>query len=102
MINKCIANNNPKPSFHEIAGAFVITFHKAKNEGLNEGLNGGLNGGLFSLLNQIKLFPGLNSDKLSASLNIPKKTIERWIGLLRKQERIEFRGSKKTGGYFCL
>ncbi len=32
----------------------------------------------------------------------PKKTVERWISKLKKMNLIEYRGSKKTGGYFVL
>jgi hypothetical protein len=33
-------------------------------------------------------------------MNIPPKTIERWITSLKSDNKIEFRGIKKTGGYF--
>jgi ATP-dependent DNA helicase RecG len=33
-------------------------------------------------------------------LKTPAKTIERWIKQLRDEGEIEYRGSKKTGGYF--
>jgi len=34
------------------------------------------------------------------SLNTPQKILERWIKKLRDEGRIEFRGSKKMGGYY--
>jgi predicted HTH transcriptional regulator len=33
-------------------------------------------------------------------LNISKRTIERQLSLLKKQNKIEFKGSPKKGGYF--
>jgi len=33
-------------------------------------------------------------------MNKPAKTIERWIKKLREKGKIEFRGSKKAGGYY--
>jgi len=44
--------------------------------------------------------PGQRVVELAAALNIPPKTIERWIKKFREQERIVFTGSRKTGGYF--
>ena len=37
--------------------------------------------------------------QLEKELNVPVKTIERWIKQLRTEDRIAFRGSKKTGWY---
>lgn len=33
-------------------------------------------------------------------LEIPAKTLDRWIKIAKDHGRIEFKGSKKTGGYF--
>ncbi|MCK5320009.1 HTH domain-containing protein [Candidatus Parcubacteria bacterium] len=33
-------------------------------------------------------------------LNLTRRTIERWINKLKKEGKIEFKGSPKTGGYF--
>jgi ATP-dependent DNA helicase RecG len=37
---------------------------------------------------------------ISESLDVPLKTVERWIKKLRNESRIEFIGSSKTGGYY--
>jgi ATP-dependent DNA helicase RecG len=70
-------------------------------------LNGGIDGGtnarniedllLFSINN-----PGLNTMTTKTKLEIPQRTIERWIRELKKNGEIEFRGSNKTGGYFII
>jgi len=71
------------------------------NEGSNAGINEGLNEGLKSLLVQVKLHPGTQTNSLSGFLNSRStKTIERQIGILIKMGLIEHRGSKKTGGYW--
>ena len=31
---------------------------------------------------------------------VTKRTIERWIKQLKNEDKIEFRGAPKTGGYF--
>jgi ATP-dependent DNA helicase RecG len=33
-------------------------------------------------------------------MDVPVKTLERWIKILRSGGKIEFRGSPKTGGYW--
>jgi hypothetical protein len=33
---------------------------------------------------------------------VPAKTVERWLAELKGKGRIEYRGSKKTGGYFAI
>jgi len=37
---------------------------------------------------------------VAEKLGAPAKTVERWITVLKKQELIEHRGSRKTGGYY--
>lgn len=62
------------------------------NEGISEGIK--------LLLQYIKKTPGQRIPQLATGLNIPAKTIERWISELRKEQLVEFRGSKKAGGYY--
>ena len=87
------------------AGAFVITFFKEKikegiNGGIKEGINGGIKEGLKLLLHTIKENPSKRTNELAKSLKISERTIEKWIKKLKQQEKIVFKGSKKTGGYF--
>jgi ATP-dependent DNA helicase RecG len=69
------------------------------NGGISEGISGGVNEGISRLLEFIHNNPGQRVVELAAALNIPPKTIERWIKKLREQGRIVFMGSRKTGGY---
>jgi ATP-dependent DNA helicase RecG len=73
------------------------TFYKANpkmknNEGINEGIN--------SLLAYIKNNPNQRVSQIEKTLNTPAKTLERWIKQLKDEDKIVYRGSKKTGGYF--
>ena len=110
IIHSCLQNGWQKPLFEEKAGAFVVTFFRKKlkegiNGGLKEGINGrlkeGINGGLNLLLNTIKENPGKRTNELAKLLKISERTIEKWIKKLKQQEKIAFKGSKKTGGYFA-
>jgi len=66
----------------------------------SEGINGGINEGINSLIQFISDHPGKRLPEIEKYLKIPVKTLERWIKISRDQGRIEFKGSKKTGGYF--
>jgi predicted HTH transcriptional regulator len=65
------------------------------SEGINsegEGIN--------LLLETIIQHSGRRVNFYSKKLQVPIKTIERWIKKLRDNGEIEFRGSKKSGGYW--
>ena len=40
--------------------------------------------------------------KIRQKLSIPEKTLERYIKILRDAGLIEYKGSKKTGGYYIV
>jgi len=60
----------------------------------------GINEGIKLLLHHILQQSGQRTPQLASSLEVPVQTIERWVQELKKQKLIEFRGSKKTGGYY--
>jgi len=53
-------------------------------------------------LNYIKNNPGKHTNDLARSINIPEKTVERWIKELKEKSKIEYKGSKRTGGYYIV
>ena len=75
-------------------------------EGLNEGLkavikNGGVNEVEDQLLSLIHKHPGRKPQFFQSEMNIPKRTIERWLQKLRLENKIAYRGRpKRGGGYF--
>ncbi len=69
-------------------------------EGLNGGINEGINEGSNRLINYIAKQPGKRLPEIEKELEVPAKTLERWIKIAREQKRIEFKGSKKAGGYY--
>ena len=89
--------------YEESGDGFLVTLRYQKQkissvsvppEGISEGIN--------MLLEHIREAPGKRIPQLSEYLGTPSKTIERWIADLRRQERIEYRGSKKAGGYYAV
>jgi len=75
-----------------------VTF--LSGEGVSEGVSEGITEGIKGLFDYIKKNPGLRTPALSNKLNVPDKTIERWLKRLKDQQKVVFRGSRKTGGYF--
>jgi ATP-dependent DNA helicase RecG len=103
MVEGCAINGNPKPELKEMTGAFVVKFiRRTASEGEGGRISGGVNEGINRLLEFIRKNPGKRIVEIAAALNIPSKTIERWLKKLREQEKIVFIGSRKTGGYFIM
>ncbi len=75
---------------------------KAKEPSVDEGISEGISEGIAKLVKHIEKHPGNRAPELSKALKVPGKTLERWIKTAREKELIEFRGSKKTGGYYTI
>ena len=95
-------NGNPIPIYEERAGAFVIRIAKTGNLEKEQGLK---SGGVKQfdpqrLYGAIANKPGINHMELLSISGISKRTLERWLKKLKDQNKIEFRGAPKTGGYF--
>ncbi len=98
IVNECLEYGLPKPTFEYDWEAVKTTFYK-KNE--EEGINGGLNGGLNELLKFILKNEGLSAIQISEKLDTPLRTTQRYLKELKDKNKIEYKGSKKTGGYFA-
>ena len=93
--------------YEESGDGFLVTLRYQKQkislvsvppEGISEGISEGIN----LLLEHIRSAPGRRIPQMAGRLGIPAKTIERWIADLKRQGRIEYRGSKKAGGYYMV
>lgn len=95
----------PVPVFESIADFFKVTLFPIKEVntgGVSGGVSGGISGGVNELLDFIKENPGKNSREIQKQSGISKRTLERQLAKLRSEEKIEFRGAPKTGGYFAI
>lgn len=73
------------------------------NGGVNDkGFNqsGGVNELKDSIIQTIQSIPGINTPKLAISLNKSLRTIQRNLKQLSDEDKIEFRGAAKNGGYY--
>ncbi len=98
MIDECLKDGLPKPTFEYEWNSLKTTFYA--NKKVFEGLNEGISEGLKKLYDLIKNNPNNRSAFFAAELATSVKNIERWIKELKEKDLIEYRGSKKTGGYF--
>lgn len=94
ITNACKVNGNN--CIFDFTDAFWITIESNKDVGVSVGVNVGVN----SVLNHIKIHQPISAKSLSKYFDtVTQRTIERWISKLKKENKIEFKGSKKTGGY---
>ncbi len=80
-----------EPLFEVVGNFFKVTLFP---------LGGGVNGGVNILLTFLADNPGKKTGEIHRALDIPQRTLECWLKLLKTQGRIEFRGAPRTGGYF--
>lgn len=66
------------------------------------GINGGITEGEKLALDVVRTYPGNRVPYLSKASGIPERTLERYTSLLREKGLIEYKGSKRTGGYYPL
>jgi predicted HTH transcriptional regulator len=85
-----------KASFGKEAMETLAAFANSKGGTLLVGVNGGVN----DLLEYIQSNPGKKTADLKVVFNLPQRTLERWLKQLKGENKIEFRGPPKTGGYF--
>jgi ATP-dependent DNA helicase RecG len=106
-IETFVAYGLPEPEYEATQGGMAVTvfkkpFNNAQDNLIKEngGANGGVSGGVTELLLYIQLHPGQRASDIAKGLNLPLRTIERWLKKLKEAKTIEFRGASKTGGYF--
>ena len=92
------------PEFENFQHGFRVLVSAAPltNEGVSEGVSEGVNEGVAILTELIARSPGKRLPYYAEQLNIPRKTVERWLKTLRKEQAIVFKGPPKTGGYWIV
>ena len=88
-----------------IVTLYNMNYNEAQNDGINEEINVGQNvGQKFNvndrkniILKIIKETENLDTTDIARKLNVTKRTIERDLAALRKENKIEYIGSSKNG-----
>ena len=98
IINECLEYGLPAPTFEYEWEAVRTTFYKRVE---NEIVDGGINGGINILFEIISKNSGLSAVEISNKSNIPLRIVQRQVKELKDKNLIEYKGSKKTGGYYA-
>lgn len=64
------------------------------------GVIGGVTGGVSDALAFIQMNPNSRANAIAKALQIPLRSVERYLSQLKKDGKIEFRGAPRNGGYF--
>ena len=98
VIDECLAYGLPKPTYENDWGAVKVTFYK-KQEHKTDDV--GTNVGIKELYEFIEIYQPTRVSMIKEHFdNITTRTLERWIKKLKDENKIEYKGSKRTGGYF--
>lgn len=106
-INEECRLSNVRVDFETLKSGFLVVFHRdlaiTKTQTVPEGggISGGISGGINSLVAFVSNNPGKRTADIAKDLDLSPRTAERWIRKLKDEGKIEFRGSKKTGGYYA-
>ena len=79
----------------------ALEAHQGAQYNVSGGVNGGVNGGVMEVLDYIKATPGCRANMLAADLNMPLRTVQRHLGLLKNRGKIEYVGAPRNGGYYA-
>lgn len=63
-------------------------------------VSGAVSGAVNDILQYIRQHPGSRSNAIATALNIPLRSVQRYLKQLKK-EHVEFRGAPRNGGYYC-
>jgi ATP-dependent DNA helicase RecG len=99
--SECKLHGVIAPIFEEFVHGFRVVIYKEKLINNDVGVNVGVNVGANDIFQFIQNHQPINVNNIALNYQeITKRTIERWIKQLKEENKIEFRGSKKTGGYY--
>ena len=96
----CEAFGLPRPYVGEEAGFFKVVFYRKRSskdgkrfEPINEPISE-------ALRRMIDAAPGISKPQLVVKIGKSRATVTRALAILCKSGNVEYRGSKKTGGYY--
>lgn len=62
-------------------------------------VNGAVSGAVTDVLAFLKTMPGSRANAIAAALNLPLRSVQRYLEQLKREDKIEFRGAPRNGGY---
>jgi ATP-dependent DNA helicase RecG len=111
IFEECERAGLPQPTVTDEMDVVRVTFMRPnlsghKNDTINDTINGTINDTIKGteklIYNRIVSSPGISAVALADEFEKSLRTIMRSLKILVDLNVIEYRGSKKTGGYFSL
>ncbi len=107
IFEECERAGLPQPKVTDERGVVRVTFMRPnlsghKNDTIYGTINGTINEGEKQICNRIAASPGISAVALADESGKSVRTIMRILKRLAELNIIEYRGPKKTGGYFRL
>ena len=94
----CKEHNIIEPKFEEMQKGFQVTLYKQL---ISEKTNVGVNVGVKDIYTYIQDNQPVKAKNIAETFqDVTQRTIERWIKQLKDEDKIEFIGAPKTGGYY--
>ena len=87
---ECLSHGVIEPKFEEFQHGFMVTLYKEKRVG-----------GINKVYEFIRQNPSAKAHDIAKTMLLTQRTTERLLQQLKDEGKIEFHGSKKTGGY-CI
>ena len=111
IARECAKNGNAVPKWEQKCGFFVTTCLPRTTGQISSNViappDGAINGAIRlptiqqRIVDAIKAHSGINAGTLATALDLGASTIDRGVRYLKDLNLIEFRVSRKTGGYYC-
>lgn len=108
MIRDCKENKFKVPLWKQNENTTTVTFpdvaHNRKSVGIIKGITEGITADVKDKITRILLVlykeGGVRTADIEKLIDIPAKSLERYIKQLREAGIIEYKGAKRTGGYY--
>ena len=78
----------------------VAAIYESVYGGVNGRVSGGVNAGVDEVLAYIREHSGCRANAIAEALSIPLRSVQRYLGVLKANGHVEFRGAPKNGGYW--
>ena len=98
----CAMQGLPEPIVEMTQGGMAVTLFNLERVAPEKIVTGGVTGGVNTLYRYIDQHPDSRTVDLVKTLQLPRRTVERWLQQLKTAGKIEFRGAPKTGGYHAI
>lgn len=104
---ECAKGGYAQPDWKEVEGGFATVYRTKGDGAINGAVSGAINGGekldgvLADVYRLILANPGVKTDSIIGSLKIGSSTVDRAVKRLKGMNLVQYKGSRKTGGYFA-